>query len=259
MIYINIVGGLGNQLFQIASAYAYAKDKGTLQIIDNYSDIRPRYWHSILKKCVPYLTNTSIDSIDQWYEDYPTMYKEIGPYSHDIVLNGYLQSSKYFNHCKEEIKELFAYDINELKQKYKFLLDNSERVVVIHARRTDYITYKEIHGPLDSNYYKAAFNIMLTKVENPIFILSSDDNEFWKEIKNEMDVSTYAHMILNDTDVNTFYFLQQFNNFIMSNSTFIWWIVWLSNANHAIVPSTWFVPQVPAIYDDIYEENWIRI
>ena len=260
VVSVNIMGGLGNQLFQIAAAYAYAKkNNGILQIVKKLDNgNRPVYWDSVFKKLSPYLVDT-IPNLPQWHEKDATVYADIGPLLHPgKYLHGYLQSSKYFNHCPE-IKELFACDIPELKQKYKFLLDNSERVVVIHARRTDYITFKEVHGPLDSNYYKAAFDIMLTKVENPIFILSSDDNEFWKEISNEMDVSTYAHMIMNDTDINTFYFLQQFNNFIMSNSTFIWWIVWLSNAKNVIVPSTWFGPQGPARYDDIYEENWIRI
>ena len=64
---------------------------------------------------------------------------------------------------------------------------------------------------------------------------------------------------LNDTDINTFTLLQNFNNFIMANSTFIWWVVWLSNSKNVIAPSKWFGPQGPQKYEDIYEDSWIRI
>ena len=43
----------------------------------------------------------------------------------------------------------------------------------------------------------------------------------------------------------------------MSNSTFIWWCVWLSNAQQVIAPSKWFGPLGPSEYEDIYEPSWI--
>jgi len=71
----------------------------------------------------------------------------------------------------------------------------------------------------------------------------------------------YPHVILSDHDeIQTFALLQQFDYFIMSNSTFIWWCVWLSSApKHVIVPSKWFGPAGPAHYEDIYEPSWERI
>jgi hypothetical protein len=113
---------------------------------------------------------------------------DIGPLIYPgKYLNGYLQSSKYFNNVKNEIKELFKDEelTNEIKNKYKFLCDNSERVIVIHARRTDYIKCKDYHGPLEGIYYKNALGIILPKVHEPIIVLSSDDNDFWDEIKND--------------------------------------------------------------------------
>ena len=113
---------------------------------------------------------------------------------------------------------------------------------------------------MESNY-KEAINRIVKKVNNPIFILSSDDNKFWDEIRDDIsETRKYTYMILNnETDINTFILFQQFNNFIMSNSTFIWWIVWLANAKNVIVPSKWFGPSGPKDYNDIYEDNWERI
>lgn len=259
VVSVNIMGGLGNQLFQIATAYAYAKkENGTLKIVkkrDNGN--RPVYW-DVFKNLSPYLVENSSDlpQLKQWHERGPTEYTDIEPLSYPgIFLNGYLQSSKYF---KDDIKELFKIDNLEINtkeiDKYQYLLDNSKRVIVIHARRTDYITYKEVHGPLDVDYYKKAIDMMLTKVENSLFVLTSDDNSFWDQIK-----LNHEHVIVNDTDINTFILLQKFNNFIMANSTFIWWVVWLSNSKNVIAPSKWFGPKGPQKYEDIYEDSWIRI
>jgi hypothetical protein len=269
VVSVNIMGGLGNQLFQIASAYAYAhKENGQLQIFkkkDNGN--RPVYWDTILKNIKPYLVENIPNSLEPWREICATKYSNIDPLtSQGKYLQGYLQSSKYFYNdtIKQDIKELFKQDtllINKIRHKYNILCENSERVIVIHARRTDYITHKEFHGPLTGSYYKEALAKMLKKVHNPIFLLSADDNEFWNEIKNDITpVYEHSYMILNnETDINAFILLQQFNNFIISNSTFIWWCVWLANAKNVIAPSKWFGPKGPQQYEDIYEDNWERI
>ena len=98
---------------------------------------------------------------------------------------------------------------------------------------------------------------MIKYIEKPIFLLTSDDNSFWQDIK--LDIYQNEHYILEESDIYTFCLLQQFNNVIMSNSTFIWWTTWLSNATKVIAPTKWFGPSGPQFYDDIYEQHWIRI
>jgi len=262
------MGGLGNQLFQIASAYAYArKENGTLQILHiTQNGNRPVYWNSLLKRLGQYLV-PSLPPLEQWHETMPTHYKEIGPLlSPGKYLNGYLQSSKYFynDEIKQEIRELFrpnkALEV-DVYNKYAYLMNHKDRVVIMHARRTDYLTYKEIHGPLEGSYYKKAVEQMMKSVQNPIFLLCGDDNHFWKEIKDDISaVYQQEHLILEgETDINTFVLLQQFNNIIMANSTFIWWTTWLADAKNVIAPAKWFGPEGPAQYEDIYESSWTRI
>jgi hypothetical protein len=101
----------------------------------------------------------------------------------------------------------------------------------------------------------------MTRIKNPIFVLCGDDLSYWEEIKHDI-VAVYEneHVFLEDeTDVNTFALLQQCKHFIMSNSTFIWWCVWLSTAENVFVPSKWFGPEGPKEYEDIYEPSWERI
>lgn len=268
---IHIKGGLGNQLFQIAAAYAYAKKEGgTLQILHKvHNGDRPVYWESILQRVTPYLVQTIPPHMIHWNETLPTMYQPIPPLTtQGLLLDGYRQTSKYFynDEIKRELRELFAPSstlMSEVSARYSFLLENKDRVVIVHARRTDYLrnqTMIDIHGPLPSSYYKEAIRKMKEKekVKDPIWLLTSDDNRYWLEIEKELDI--HAPMILmNESDLHTFALLQQFQHIIMSNSTFIWWCTWMADAKHVIAPSKWFGPAGPHPYDDIYEDHWERI
>ena len=268
VVSVNIMGGLGNQLFQIAAAYAYArKESGSLQIIHKLDNgNRPVYWETLLQKVKPYLVSSIPSTLEQWSEKLPTMYADMGPLlPQGKYLNGYLQTSKYFYNdtIKQEIKELCTpHDslFEESKSRYAYLLENKERVVVMHARRTDYLKAAGIHGPLTGAYYREAVQRIMGRVKNPIFLLCSDDQTFWNEIRNDITpVFEHENIMLEDNDIRTFVLLQQFYHFIMANSSFMWWCVWLSDAKNVIAPSKWFGPEGPTPYDDIFEESWERI
>ena len=271
IVSVNIMGGLGNQLFQIATAYAYArKTGGTLQIphiLDNGK--RPVYWESLLQRVKPYLVQSLPDNLEPWHEQHCTMYADIGPLPvQGKYVMGYLQTSKYFYNdtYKQEIKALFTPQ-EELfaacKERYAYLLENKERVVVMHARRTDYLKAAGVHGPLTGAYYREAVQRIMKKLEaagvqNPIFLLCSDDQAFWNEIREDIaPVFAHEHVLLDDdSDLRTFTLLQQCHHFIMANSTFIWWCVWMANAKHVIAPGKWFGPEGPYPYHDIFEDGW---
>jgi hypothetical protein len=298
IVSINIMGGLGNQLFQIATAYAYArKTGGTLQIphiLDNGK--RPVYWESLLQRVKPYLVQSLPSTLEDWQQNHCAMYEDIGPLPlQGRYLMGYFQTSKYFYNdmYKQEIKDLFTPQ-EELfaacKERYAYLLENKERVVVMHARRTDYLKAAGVHGPLTGAYYREAVQRMMPcvqsspaglvqsspaglvqsspaglvqsspagLVQNPIFLLCSDDQSFWNEIREDIaPVFEHEHIILeDDSDLRTFTLLQQCHNFIMANSTFIWWCVWMADAKHVIAPAKWFGPEGPYPYHDIFEDSW---
>jgi hypothetical protein len=267
LVSVNIMEGLGNQLFQIATAYSYAKQQnGHLQIQHiRQNGNRPVYWDSVLYRIKPYLVESLPSSYESWEEKQATLYTPISPLpSNGILLKGFLQSSKYFGKYASDIRELFQPHpqlLQELYRKYQYLMDHANRVVVVHARRTDYtITQHKIdyHGPLSKDYYREAVKRMKIYVKDPIWLLTSDDNRYWIDI--EKDLNLHSPIILmNESDIHSIALLQQFKNYIMSNSTFIWWAVWMANAPNVIVPSKWFGPIGPNHYEDIYEPHWERI
>lgn len=270
IVCVSVSGGLGNQLFQLAAAYAYAKkENAKLQIIHTTTNgDRPLYWETLLKSMKSYLVSSASATLQHWHESCATQYKEIGPLiPTGIFLHGYMQSSKYFYNdaIKKEIRSMFTSTITkEIGFSYRHLLSNKQHVVVIHARRTDYLKNQDMinfHGPLPGSYYKNAVAKMLELVPNPIFLLCGDDNRFWQEIKEDIaEVYKRPNVLLEgETDITTFSLLQNFSNVIMSNSTFIWWTTWLADAKNVIAPSKWFGPTGLKHYEDIYEAHWMRL
>jgi hypothetical protein len=271
IVSVNIMGGLGNQMFQLATAYAYAKqNNGKLTVLRNKkeADGRSLYWDNMLYRFQEFLVDTLPDGLEQWYESGPTELCIIPALpSNGIFLNGYLQSPKYFgdNTIQEEIKELFkpsSSTISNIQSRYNLLLKNKERVVVIHARRTDYLKSQDninFHGPLSIDYYNEAIKKMLNEIEDPIFILAADDSSFWSSVINELPQlnNRNIYIIDDDNEIRTLALLQQFQYFIIANSTFSWWATWLSHdTKKVIAPSKWFGPTGPQNYKDIYMPSW---
>lgn len=268
-VYIDVTGGLGNQLFQIATAYAYAKKEGGQLVIykREHNGNRPVYWDSVFQRCKPFLVSPALTGLEEWTEKSATVYTPIVPLTQrGKQLKGYFQSDQYFynDELRAEIKKLISptqAQFEYLQDHYGYLLSNRERVIVIHSRRTDYITYANVHGPLQGSYYCNAIQSMLKKVPDPIVILCGDDESYWKTIQEDIS-AVYPQkciMLHHENDVNTFALLQQFQYFILSNSTFIWWCAWMADTKHVIAPSKWFGPDGPAQYEDIYLPNWERI
>jgi len=128
-----LMGGLGNQLFMMASCYSYAK-KHNLKCVIHIPSISYRtpntehYENTVFKRFDKVYNN--ITDIFNEPEKYALSYIEI-PKMNGLVnmLHGYFQNEKYFNFCKEEfIQQLFLPN--------KPILKNT---CFIHIRRGDYV------------------------------------------------------------------------------------------------------------------------
>ncbi len=255
---VMFLGGLGNQLFQAATAIAYSKKYNKqLTLPDKSVGSRPTiYYKSFMYNLQQYVYKHSPGKI--WKE--PSFsYTEI-PKENDI-LYGYFQSSKYFNDVSGEIRTLFDPNPivkNVVSQKYADLLASSDKKVVIHVRRGDYLAggNQSVHAITTDKYYKDAIELMKKKVENPEFMVFSDDLD-WCKGQEFFEGATFVD---EKTDYLALHLMSQFKHYIIPNSTFSWWATWLGTpAETVIAPDRWFGPNGPQDYQDIYESHWIRI
>lgn len=271
IVSVSLKGGLGNQMFQIATACAYAKRTGAeLRLLRKkpQPDSRPAmYWDSVLSKWNAHIVDT-LPSLPVLCEKVATQCMQLPSLPETgLYLEGYWQSAKYFQGAEDVIRQKMSASpeqVGAVQKKWGWILEAKDRVVLVHARRTDYIPAAAFHGPLTANYYKQASEKMLEYVENPIFLLVSDDPQFWSEIRSAVPAFQKYDTIQLQTpnDVETLTLLQQLQYFIIANSSFSWWGAWLAGSDaRVIAPTKWFGPTGPKPheYDDIYEPHWIRV
>lgn len=250
-----ISGGLGNQMFQIATAMSYCfKNNMQLSLSPEINNSRNYYWDSLLS---PFKSRLTTDSYSEIYSEKSFAYNEIPSYDHNIEIHGYFQSSKYFINNSDVWKHMLIFQDNtraRILEKYGDILTNQH--VIVHARRGDYLQKSLYHENLDESYYESAKNHMKNKLLTPKFILISDDENFWKSsaiFQNEDAI------IFNESEIDTLWLMIHSKHFIMANSSFSWWGAYLSKSTNVIVPRKWFGPSGPTDWNDIYEKDWLRI
>tara|TARA_B100000795_G_scaffold270044_1_gene262161 strand:- start:4474 stop:5391 length:918 start_codon:yes stop_codon:yes gene_type:complete len=239
---ITIQGGLGNQLFQIATAYAYSirnKKKLIFKYNQNYPNnfnlTRKGYWDNLFSKNLKTIDKNTFDDIQfiNYYEKYNCLYKEIPYIEKNILLNGYYQSFKYFDnddtrnflrHLVYSSKNLMYLSYNYYNKiklyftKLNNLECNDDDLVSIHIRRTDFIlTKKNYHNVLDIDYYIKALDI--TKKKN--VVIFSDDIEWCKiNINNNIIKNKNLYYIDINIEEIEFILMSLIKNNIIANSTF---------------------------------------
>lgn len=253
--------GLCNNMFQVATGYAHCRRNGfqlRLPLEGNrYSD---SYFHQYLA-----MKGNPVVPGRIWNEP-RFSYVPIPPDTQNLV--GYFQSSKYFADVSGEIRALFALPTHlqdEVARRHATLLTPSllDHGVIVHIRRGDY-NYgqnKIKHGFLDERYYQRAIAAAQDAIPGCQFLVCSDDLEWCRKQPWLTDVG--AIFVDEPSDVLALWFMSRFRNFIIANSTFSWWAVWLGDAKmrggQVWAPDRWFGPTGPQDYQDVYEPDWVRL
>jgi hypothetical protein len=123
----------------------------------------------------------------------------------------------------------------------------------------------KLHDICDISYYKTAFNKIEQAIDNPTYFIFSDDIEWC--IKNlQFDKPhyfidhTHAHSSENLNFDNYLNLMNRCKNFIIPNSTFAWWAVWLSNLTEGIIisPSKWLTTDSNGA-SRLIDKRWVLI
>ncbi len=279
MLYINLMGGLGNQLFQIFALINLSLElkipfklpvnkRDKVSPADNKSK-RPTYWNNIFK----YLEKFTIQFEEQYIlinerEDslYYNLSKLALESNKNYKLNGYFQSEKYFINNYDNIKKLCRINkIQEIiREKYNELLDNSTS---LHFRIGDYVVNPHIHPILSIDYYINAIKKLqeLEKINKIIYFFERTDldivNKNIKHLKSLFIDIEFIPCPNNLDDWQELILMSCCKNHIIANSTFSWWGAYLNSYDKKLIcyPSIWFGNKFEKNPQDIFPESWIII
>lgn len=268
------MGGLGNQLFQYASAKSLALKNQTELLIDTtyYTNVHEKTtirnfeldnfnlsFNIATKSDLDKFENSSFSLLSIFKLHVLTLgkfnkYKEsnlqmdgdfLNLYG-NLYLRGFFQNEVYFQDIRKQLlKEITPkIDFDKLN---KELIHSMEAVnsVSVHIRRGDHLHYanNSFHGVCSKTYYDNAFEIIHTKVKNPAFFYFTDDDEW---VRQNFKLNEFDIIVDHNKGSNSYYdllLMKYCKHNIIANSSFSWWGAWLNENDSKIVigPDKWYV------------------
>ena len=253
MIINNIIGGLGNAMFQIAAGYAHSLKCKTDYAINYSLPAQPGQGEHHRK----YKTNifSKIKETDRDY--FPTFNQDVRhfnyrpiPIREDLCLQGYFQSDKYFKMYEDHIRDLFFIPQELQKKMHNKLRLFKNKKIGIHIRWGDYKDISDHLPPITKEYiYKAVSQFNDNQSD---FILFTDDLDL---VKQQIDTTRF-NFLDNTNELEDLVSLSMCDSVIMSNSSFSWWGSWLGKTKEKVIaPKDWFGIKGPWLYDDIFRDE----
>ena len=287
---VNIIGGLGNQMFQYALAIAlqhkYTNEQIKIDIshfnryrlhngyelgrifgvsipISSYKELlKVTYyvpWYKVsrcIRRVLPQRSTEFIEKRDYVYDN--SVFSVKG----DCYFEGYWQSSKYFNNCKGDILKAFTFpDISD--QDNLRIMDSlkSSSSVSMHIRRGDYVNAVNYQGICDKDYYLRAIEEVKKRIENPSFFIFSNDIIWCENNIRPLIKDNPMTFVVHNTGNNSYKDMQLMSlsrACIIANSSFSWWAAYLNKREDRIIiaPKRW-VNHCES--EDIYVNTWLKI
>jgi len=281
MITVFLMGGLGNQLFQIATVIAYSL-KEKITPIFPYSETlqigmeRPTYWNTLLKTLKkfttfenPMFTNNTLMQLPQYNEPH-FQYKALPKQLENVMLHGYFQSYQYFDDVKDKLFVIMGLT----QQRFQVLEEHKtdpifdSNTISIHFRRGDYKTKQEFHPILTYEYYDKSMDILpldYVEASNVLYFCEKEDeseiNDLMLRLKEKYNFQQMrcANHSMPDWKQMLLMSLCEVN--IIANSSFSWWAAYLNDnpKKTVIYPKTWFGPMMCCNTSDMCPPDWIQI
>jgi hypothetical protein len=288
---IELRGGLGNQMFQYATARGISNGKKIIVdpsfIIKHqkvghaftpreldllvFKDIKlkiagksyirilhtPGYLHEAIRRLL-------LPGLTFYKQKENEFIPEILSNNKSAYISGYFQSEKYFKHIRKQLLGEFRFpELDTENGQHSVQIKSSNNSVSIHVRRGDYLKpdIKSYHGILPIDYYKRAVDFLKSYISRPNYFVFSDDPEWCKVNLNFLgeNVSFIQNNILPGDAWKDMYLMAQCKHHIIANSSFSWWGAWLSDFSNGLnlAPYRWFNPEMATFeINDIVPSSW---
>ena len=284
-LYVRLMGGLGNQLFQYATArsradelrvelvldrrYVERKAQHTGLAIDHFA-VRARglnatevgKFSEIKLRIARLLKRHARPVFSTYWETRFNFDQEVKGASSGSMLCGFWQSERYITNPQQIRSDLVLNTpFSPAAAVVAATIDRCQSVA-LHVRRGDYLKDQktmERYGLCSVDYYQAAIAHILVEVKGATFFVFSDDTAWVKEHLAVGDRCTFVSC--KDIPPQEDLLLMSLcKHQIIANSTFSWWGAWLNNNCDKIVvaPAPWFDDQTIAA-QDLIPHTWHQI
>lgn len=291
MIITQILGGLGNQMFQYAAARALSLRCDTRLLLDissfdNYKlhnfELLRVFNHSLTMASQQDIRSVLRGASSSWMRRVTrhralrhlcsrTLVREphfhywpgLGDVSPPCYLEGYWQSERYFVDIGNTIRDDFVFR-EPLADHNIALAANIAAVnaVSLHIRRGDYINNAAtlaVHGLCHIEYYVAAVSYIAERVQDPQFFVFSDDIEWARE---NLNIRYPCRFIDHNCGTESYIDMRLMSlcqHNVIANSSFSWWGAWLNSHRGKIViaPKRWFAKETNL--QDLFPPSWVTL
>lgn len=210
MITINYQGRLGNNIIQYFAGKILA-EKNNLQL--NYNSSVLDYWHKYFD--IHHNNKGMIGKDIEYISDDNFLDKLSNPLSNKhYILNGFFQKKDFLHTYSKYIRDSFSLSYDEIDKNHVF----------VHYRMGD---TENSRSMLPIDYYKEA----LSKINYDIGYISSDSigHPYIIELCNKYNLKP-----IQLSPLDTINFAKNFQQIVLSEGTFSWWIGFLSKAEYVI-------------------------
>ena len=262
-------GGLGNQMFQYAF-HRWLEKRGFIVQTDlsayHLLRSRPFLLNKIFKRVR--FEECNYLHLERLKEENKISYENEDKrfnlqQSSNIILSGYWQHFFYSDEIKNELRELYSFDIQQEKE----LINMAERLskensVSVHIRCGDYLQKENVllfGGICTYEYYQSAIQYIKDRVKCPRFyVFCNDINWVEEHMKMENIIYIDKNKFENYVDWYDMFLMTQCKHNIIANSSFSWWGAWLNQNSSKIViaPKKW---RNDRSLKNICPQKWIRL
>jgi hypothetical protein len=232
-----LMGRCGNQFYQIATTYAYAKKHGfEFYVSPNVEPSGDCYFTGLPTRSISrsiYQEPLDINGNSYFHEI---------PKIENVYLFGFWQSFDFFNEYREEI-------LNLLNIPY----ERKEGYVSIHIRRGDYI---ELNKVMPLEYYKNCIDI-LQAIKKFKYLIFSDDIEWCKANFNDSKIE--FEFSEGKNELEDLSLMSSCEHNICANSSFSYVASWLNRNENKLVLTPDIKDMLNGYNLNMIPDNYIQV
>jgi len=246
MVTVDLMGYVGNQMFQIAACIGYAKKHGLDYHIDGVpprSDIWPTYFTHLRNE--KYNPNIEEVKIIEPHFHYAKLPFEESWRNKNIRLTGsgydtgYYQTEKYFAHMYSDLSEIFGFNYDMAHCNFGY--------TSLHFRTGDYLRMQNYFPVVTEKYVRSAVSEIIKTTNNSKFIVFGNSVDWNKEFIEKLKIDAefiFSEDTINNTPLQDMRLMSRCENQIIGNSSFSWWAAYLNpNPNKTVIcpdENSWF-------------------